>query len=251
MCGGGIDTTVNQSNLNDTKVLAKATQGSKYRDIAVLRKMSDWKGGSVYYVRGTNSASYAGGTLLSNDDPEQWFTGGSLMRYGLSELGYSIFYKKHTANLKNPVNCISRNNNSYNFSGYVPNQTVEQKFKFPAGAPIFTGMETELKAGFSTYRFPKSWNKECRVFVEQQDGIVSCKEMAPVEFKVNRKIEVSGLKDATIRIYPGTDLEYYKAMPSNNHYPQKQIVLDSKKSNDKTGTFYEYKNITGQLVVTW
>jgi hypothetical protein len=33
----------------------------------------------------------------------------------------------------------------YILSGYVPDQTVEQLFRFLLGAPVLTGMETELR----------------------------------------------------------------------------------------------------------
>ncbi|WP_298647259.1 hypothetical protein [uncultured Proteiniphilum sp.] len=250
MSGGGVETVLDKPG-KDTKVLASVVQDNQRRDVVVLREDPAWNGGSVCYVRGTNSATYTGSMLLSNDDPDEWFIGGSLMRYALSELGYAIFFSKDEAALRNPVNCISRQGNGFYFAGYVPNQTVEQQFRFPQGVPVFTGTETRLKNGFSTYRFPKSWNKECRVFVEQDDGIVACREMAPVEFNVSRKIGITGLNNATVRVYPENDGKYYKAMPQNNHYPAEEIILESKKGNDFEGNYYEYKNITGELVITW
>jgi hypothetical protein len=98
---------------------------------------------------------------------------------------------------------------------------------------------------------PKSWNKECRVFVEQEDGIVACREMAPVEFNVKRKIGITGLRNATVRIYPEGGDEYYKAMPQNNHYPAEEIILESKKGSGFDGNYYEYTNVNGELVITW
>jgi hypothetical protein len=250
MSGGGIQSVVGRKK-SDTRVLTSVVQDNQQRDVVVMRQDPAWKGGAVCYVRGTNSATYTGSMLLSNDNPDDWFIGGSLMRYALSELGYSIFFQKANGSLRNPVNTISRHGNGYYFAGYVPNQTVEQLFRFPQGAPIFTGTETQLKEGYSSYRFPKSWNRECRVFVEQHDGIVSCREMAPVEFKVSRKIGISGLNNATVRVYPEGEDQYYKAMPQNNHYPAEEIILESTKGNDFEGTYYEYKNVTGELVITW
>lgn len=251
MSGGGIETNVGNNNLKDTKILASVSQGAETRDIAIYRKSNDWNGGAICYVRGTNSSYFDGGRLLKMDNPNDWFIGGSLLRYSLSELGYSISYKKLDASSKNPINSISRHDNGYFFAGYVPNQTIESQFKFPQGAPIFIGSETELENGYSTYRLPKSWNKECRVFVEQESGVVSCKEMAPVEFKVKRKIGIDGLKNATVRIYPGKDIEFYKAMPHDNHYPAKEIIINSIIKKNQSGTYYEYTNVSGQLVITW
>ncbi|WP_139785139.1 hypothetical protein [Parabacteroides sp. Marseille-P3160] len=250
MSGGGIEVLV--ENLQpDTRILAKVSNHSVHRDVAVLRQSPDWKGGAICYVRGTNSASFKGGHLLSQDDMPRFFIGGSLMRYALGEIGYSIKYSKKELSRKNPINCISKNNNGYWFSGYVPDQTVEQSYKFPQGAPLFMGTETELKNGYSNYHMPKSWHKECRVFVEQKEGVVACHELAPVEYEINRKIGIYGLKGANVRIYPGKDETNYKAMPHNNHSPEKEVILESRKGTDFEGSYYEYKNITGQLVITW
>lgn len=250
MSGGGLETILAKQQ-TDTKILARALQKGENRDLVVVRKADKWNNGAVGYIRGTNSSTYTGGMLLSPDDASEWFIGGSLMRYSLNSFGYSIVYNKPNRDVRNPVNCISKNNNGYYFAGYVPNQTVEQILKLPQGAPIFTGMETRLRNGYATYRFPKSWSKECRVFIEQEEGIVACREMAPVEFKVGRKIGITGLKNATVRVYPAMNGSMYKAMPHNNHYPSKEIILESVKGSQFEGIYYEYKNVDGELVITW
>lgn len=243
--GGGIETIRANKEDTSTHVLIKAQQDGDIRDIVVARDVGY---GKVIYIRGTNSAQYRGGRHLSIDDPEEWFTGGSLMRYGFSHMGYVLHYNKLSPSVRNPVNVISRHDNGFYFAGFVPDQTVEQQFLFPQGAPVFMGMETELKNGHSSYRLPKAWNKECRVFVDQQDGVVVCRELAPVEMYIKRKINIAGLKDATVRFYPSQDETYFKAMTHNNHHPAKPDTLHSVKGN---GNFYEYKNVTGQLVFTW
>jgi hypothetical protein len=248
MSAGGIETVIARPNDPGTKRLVEARQGVNRRDLVVLRSDHSWQSGAVCYVRGTNSAAYRGGRLLRPDDPETWLAGGALMRYGLGKLGYSVKYKKHTASMRNPVNVISRHDNGYIFSGYVPDQTVEQLFRFPSGAPVLTGMETELKDGYASYRLPRGWSRECRIFVEQKDGFLTCREVAPVELHIRRKINIMGLQDATVRVFPGKDETYFKAMTHNNHHPARPDTLVSVRDN---GTFYEYKNVTGQLVFTW
>jgi hypothetical protein len=248
MSGGGIETIITRPGDGGTKSLVQAVQGAARRDIVVLRSDDSWKGGSVCYVRGTNSAAYKGGKLLRPDDPEQWFTGGALMRYGLAKLGYAIKYDKYTASMRNPVNVISRHDNGFIFSGYVPDQTTGQLFRFPLGAPVLTGMETELKEGYASYRLPRGWSRECRIFVEQKTGFLACREVAPVELHIKRKINITGLKDATVRVFPGKDETYFKAMTQSNHHPARPDTLSSVKGN---GTYYEYKNVSGQLVFTW
>lgn len=248
LSAGGIASLADRPDDIATKTPVQARQGTTTRDIVLLRSHDAWQGGIACYVRGTNSASHTGAKLLRPDNPEHRFTGSALMRYALGKLGYSIKYDKQSASQKNPVNVITRHDNGYIFSGYVPDQTVEQLFRFPLGAPILTGMETELRDGHATYRLPRGWSRECRIFVEQRDGLLSCRETAPVEFHIKRKISITGLKDATVRLFPGKDTTRFKAMTHNNHHPARPDTLISIRGS---GTFYEYRHVTGQLVFTW
>jgi len=128
---------------------------------------------------------------------------------------------------------------------------VEQSFRFPQGAPVFTGHETLLEEGRATYRLPRAWNEECRIFVGQDDGIVSCWEIPPVEFGVKRKIGVNGLKNAKLRVYPYGDVTNYSVMPGKDHYPSREGMLESVMRRDDTGWYYEYTGLSGSYVITW
>ena len=97
---------------------------------------------------------------------------------------------------------------------------------------------------------PKSYQEECRVFVKQDEGIVSCYEVAPVEWKVKRRIGINGLKQATVRIYPGTDDTHFEVV-NNVGYPYNKPSLERKKGTDYAGTYYEFENITGELIAIW
>lgn len=252
MSGGGIETQIANSDDPDSEILAQVYQNKKGRDVAIFREKKEWNGGALCYVRGTNSVSYKGGRLLRPDNPAKWFSGSSMMRYCLAKFGYSIYYEKKSSAIKSPVNCISRNDNAYFFSGFVPNLTVEQRFKFPQGAPIFTGVETELKEGFATYRFPKAYQEECRVFIEQEDGIVSCFEVHSGEKGINRRIGLKGLKNATVRIYPPASAlnDSFTAF-LNSGYPYRKGAIECKMEEGDSSVNYIFKNISGQLIVSW
>lgn len=250
LSAGGIETLVG-NNTPDTKVLASAKLKSSTRHIVLHRQAEEWNGGSVVYVRGTNSAWYHGGMLLLPDDGAKYFIGGTLMRYALGNMGYSILNEKVKNGTKSPVNVISRHDNGFWFAGYVPDQTTGQRFKFPQGAPVFTGYTTELKDGYATYRMPLSWSRECRIFVKQQNGVVACHEIAPVEFKIKRRLQITGLENATVRVYPSADETYYKAMPRNNHYMTREERIPGKKGKDFIGDYYEYEQMNGELWLTW
>jgi len=249
--GGGIETVVGKAEAA-TAVLAEASQGGQKRDVVIRRQSPDWNGGMVAYVRGTNSVTYKGGHLLTPDNAEEWFSGPSLMRYALGSMGYSVLYHKNSEGLKDPVNTISRHDNSFFFSGFVPNLTVEQSLKFPQGAPIVIGWETELKKGAATYRFPKSFFEECRVFVEQEDGIVSCYDVPLATKGTKRRIVVDGLKNAKVRFYPPKRSAWQPlSVVLNSSYPFAKGKLEGVEEGKFGGGYLLYENVTGQMVMAW
>lgn len=169
----------------------------------------------------------------------------------LKDFGIFISYEKY-ADEKNPVFMCHRYNNAFMFSVYAPSTTVKTKIRFPYGAPVLDGYDTVLENGCATYHFPKSEHRECRVFVEQNDGIVSCCEVAPVSFQYRRRIQVSGLKNATVRFLPeeyckknvnavlNSDVGYYFR---TDKFESGYVEIDGVK-------FFEAKNVTGSLVLS-
>ncbi|MGA0559237.1 hypothetical protein ACO2Q8_21440 [Larkinella sp. VNQ87] len=250
--GGGVTSQVKNKAEKETKVLAKMTQGSQERDVVWVREKPDWKGGKVAYVRGTNSSKFTGGKLLTPDNPEQLFTGPLLMRYVLKEFGLDYRIDKKNPSVKNPVLTIARSDNGFFFSGYCPNTTITQRFKLAQGAPLLIGYETELANGFSVYAMPKAWHRESRIFVEQPDGIVSCQEIHSGEKGIDRRIQVTGLKNATVRIYPDADVtEKDLHVYVNSGYPWKKGHTTFKTGDPQYGKHYVVENVTGDLVAAW
>ena len=147
---------------------------------------------------------------------------------------------------------IARSSNGFFFSGYCPNTTITHRFKMPQGIPILTGYETELRDGFSVYSMPKAWHRESRIFLEQNDGIVSCQEMTSGVKHMKRCLRLTGLKNATVRIYPDDtvqegDLNVYL----NTRYPWKSGRTAFKLGDKKYGKHYVVENVTGELVTFW
>jgi len=250
--GGGIATQVANTNDKGTKILAKMTQTGNSRDAMWSRTLPEWNGGKIVYLRGTNSSKFNGGKLLHPDDPSKLFTGPLLMRYVLSEFGINCLIEKENPAIKNPVLTVSRSNNAFFFSGYNPNSTITNHFKFPQGAPLLLGLETKLTDGNSVYTLPTSWNRECRMFVEQNDGIVSYKELHSGEKDITKRFQVGGLKNATVRIYAAEDISEDKLnVYVNTGYPWKTGRIAFKKGDEKLGNHYVVENITGTLTVSW
>lgn len=249
---GGLHDIMDYNKADNTvKTLAVARQGDKERVIAVHR-VND-TGGGIVWVRGTCSCSYKKGQyLLQTDSPEKYFIGERLMRYALSVFGYNIAVVKPYADSKSPVIMVSKNNNGYYFSGYHPDTTVGIRVKFPLGAPLLMGAETLIKGGFACYHMPRAWHHECRVFIEQEDGMVSCREHHPVSAFKRRRLSVTGLKNATLRILPEKGQQEIMEVLLNSEYP----YIWGQDYNGRWidtlyGRCFEAKNLTGTALISF
>lgn len=249
---GGMRTTLKNTKDSSTKLLVQAEQSGTKRDIAWSRSKAEWHGGKVVYLRGTNSSSFDGGRLLTPDNPAKWFIGPLLSRYVLHEFGIDCSFVKQDPSIKNPVLTISRSNNAFIFSGYNPSNTVKLRFKMLQGAPLLHGFETKLENGNSTYIMPTAWNRECRIFVVQNEGIVSCKELHSGQVGITKRFQVSGLTNATVRIYPEdhvTEQSFHAYV--NADYPWQTGQIDFKPGDRKFGKHFIVENVSGDLVVAW
>lgn len=253
MSDGGIDTVLNNESDINTKVLAKVQDEQGSRIAAVYRKKAEWNSGAVVWIRGTNSNDYRKGShLLVPHNPEEYYPMETLMRLALQQFDYNIAYIKDNPAVKSPVTMLHRNDNAFYFSGYMPNTTVKMKMKFPLGAPLLMGSETKLNKGYSVYTMPRAWNSECRVFVEQkEDTMLSCKEYPPVSFQMGRRVQVTGLKNATVRVFPQKGFEEKTELLLNSGHPF--MVGDRMEMQSKDtpwGVVIEAVNVTGTLVIS-
>lgn len=175
--------------------------------------------------------------------------GAPAMRAAASKFQYNIRFDCEKGAQKSPTMTVHKSNNATIFSVYNRNTTTDTFIKFPLGAPILDCYETEIVDGFAKYRFPRCEHKECRVFVKQKAGVVSVKEMPPVNNLYRRKISISGLEKATVYVFP----EYKGAekcgfintldIAHNDCTP----VLDDcwELVKDSMGLYYKAENITG------
>ena len=131
----------------------------------------------------------------------------SLIRECLAKYGYTFDFLKKDKSAKPPTLAVSRYDNSHIFSVYNSNTTTDTKLRFPLGAPVLCGMETEIIDGCSIYHFARGEHRECRAFVEQADGVISCREAPPKSTRYRRAIAISGLKNATVRLFSESGCE--------------------------------------------
>ncbi len=128
-------------------------------------------------------------------------------RQALSKLGYHISFTKRDEAAKPPTMCIVRRDNGMFLSSYNANTTTTTHLEFPLGAPILCGGETEIVNGKSTYNFARGEHRECRIFVKQADGVISCREMPPGNAHYRRVIRIQGLSDATVCLFTESGCE--------------------------------------------
>lgn len=171
----------------------------------------------------------------------------SLLREVLSDHGYRISFNKKADDIKPPTLSLFRCDNALYLSVYNSNTTTDTALKFPFGAPVLCGAETEITDGYSSYRFSRGEHRECRAFVEQDSGVISCREAAPVNERFRRSIKISGLKNATVRLFSEKGCECAASV-------QKECdatpIFDTrfKTVHDETyGDYLEGKNVSGEI----
>lgn len=158
---------------------------------------------NVYWVRGSNPHSLVTGKyLLQLNEPDRYFDTGNQLRYVLEQFGLHIEYRRSDPHVQTPAMAVARSNNAFYFSVYTPNTTVETAMRFPLGVPILMGTEVSIENNLGIYHFDRAEHRECRLFVNQNGGTVSMTEYGPVSVIMKRRMEISGLDDATVFVFP-------------------------------------------------
>ncbi len=227
-CAGSIDTVLaERSDATALTMMAPPGKPDQRRVTSLVRQASAWNGGAVAWVRGTVSASYQGGTLLTQDDPAIYARSEVLMRHAMAALGWEVGLHRRqrhvtastivtganmpweltqlelVANQDTPVVGVHRHTGAYWLSGFTRDTTTELKLRFPAGAPILLGAEAWMENGRAGYVMPRAWRRECRVLIDQTaSGKVSCRELACQQMGFDRHLVVRGLQNATVTVLP-------------------------------------------------
>ncbi len=204
------------------------------------------KGGRVIfygYPHETEGLSEIGTVVDMTAAPET-------LRIALESYGYQIRFVTKPSALKPPTMTVSRSDNGFFFSVYNSNTTSDALMKFPLGAPILSGGETELSDGFSNYRFARCEHRECRIFVHQSSGVISCHEKNPNNVRFRRRIELRGLEDATVCFFPESYCRDEAYMCDAKHSPDSTPILDPRLQcvhDPVHGTYFRAENLTGNF----
>lgn len=168
-------------------------------------------------------------------------------REALRSFGYHIDFSKKSATQKPPTLGIARHENGLFFSVYNANTTTDAHLKLPLGAPVLCGCETELVNGNATYRFSRGEHRECRVLVEQENGVISCREEPPVNVRYRRVIRLEGLNDATVRLFPETGCECIVALKKLTDYTPEPDARFHVVNDESYGTYLEGEHVSGRI----
>ena len=212
---------------------------------AVLQQLNNFAArGIPVFFYGTEeklaSLPHTAPRLNVHEDPALW-------KGLLATAGQEISHRFKQEGSKPPAMAISRRDNGLFFSVYNPNTTTDTCLKFPLGAPILCGGEAELLCGAAVYRFARGEHRECRVFAEQQSGVISCRETAPVNARFRRALRITGLEDATLRLFPEEGCEAVVSIAKNTDRtpefdPRFTLVTDP-----AHGTYLQGEHINGSL----
>ena len=180
-------------------------------------------------------------TVCVEDNP-------SAMLEKLEKFDYQIRFNTRKNVIKLPVWNMARSNNGNFFSVYNPDTTTNILMKFPLGAPVLQGEETEIVDGFAKFRFSRCEHKECRIFVKQTSGVISASEETPVSFKYRRRIRVTGFKNATVYYFPEEYCKEYIAV-TKTHPDYTPQLLDGWTPiyDDVFGAGFKGENVSGTI----
>ncbi len=249
---GGCEAVLADSQDRQTTVHATVSQNGQNRILALSRQLPAWQGGRLLWLRGANGGAFRGGHLLEPHDPRVSYPIARLMRQLLGTLGLEIQLAKEQPQSKDPVIMLHRHDQALFFSTYSPDTTVDIRLRFPLGAPLLMGYETAVEDDWTNYRLPRATRLECRVFVRQATRTtLSCRETAPVSFQMGRRINVTGLQDATVYYLPAAGKLDRTEILFNATYPY-MTGAPGLVDREETifGTALVVRRVTGSLMIS-
>jgi hypothetical protein len=235
-----------------TRLCAVVNQGEEERAFALTRSLPEWHGGKVGWVRG--SLPFLGDdiTHLPIRQAEEWADSAIFLRYLQQDFGYTILQTKRATDSPSALFFVTRHQNGFLINGCKQDTSVQLRLLFPEGSPILIGESTMVGGDEKTalYALGRTFHEECRVFVKQEErSRVSCREHAasPTQKKqAEREIAVSGLKQATVTIYPPL-----AALEANRVEVKHNGITYLDLTGTRDGNRIRISKITGTIEISW
>jgi hypothetical protein len=178
---------------------------------------------------------------------------GELARLALRYFGWDLEGRIASGDPKEPYLTVHRHANALVFSGYHRNEKSAQLICSPLGAPLLMGRHNPVVSGSTVIDGEIAWQHETRAFlIEGEDGTYRCREMIPAMHGVHRRILVSGMRDARLRILP--DPRYLDSLrllvdPKFPYFLDRE--LDASTHRFGGHLVVETPPLNGELLIEW
>lgn len=235
-----------------TTVLATVGAGEAVRAYATRRGAWAWVRGSSTFDRAPmDDHGFRHSRPL---DPREFEDAGAVLGRVLGLLGVSCRFTRRSAASRPAVQGVHRSRGATWVSGYLADTTTRPRYRFPLGAPVFTGSEGVYANGHTEYSFGKSVHAEARIFVEQaEDTVVVCREMAPYPYSMARTLKAGGFRDARVRV--SLPREATTVTLVRDDQASLNLVGDVVRSRDVTAEVVDgvlvLEHVDGSIIVSW
>ena len=248
LCDGPLTETADNNN---TSILASVSD--KEGNERLLAASTKSGKGTIVWVRTENSCPETDiGRNLWHFPRDQYFHAEHLVRLSLKEFGMEINFKRDNVLKLTPSMTISRKKNIFYFSGFTPNTNMEESFKLPYGAPVFTGSDTKIVDGKTYYTLPRSWQYECQLFVKQEkDTELISKIHFAGHPSIKKRVFINGLKNAELIFFPEKGFEDKTSIDGFTYHDSPAKKLKPEKISSSSGIYLKIKNVTGKVLFSW
>ena len=234
------------------EILAEYVQKGERRPAALYRTVG--KGG-ILWIRGTNSFEIQPGhynpTAFAQD---RYFYCEKLFRYLLGRVGYEIEFHKVDPLLPDDCMTLRWHANGLYLVAYSKNTTGDRSFRFPDGAPVFSRCDTVLRNNHAVYHCERAVNQEGRIFVTGDDSVITCRDVPQCFPGIQRRIEVDGLKNATVvyrpDVFEGMTFNFSSGKELTNSSLWSKSEYQAELVHDAIGPKFILRNVTGMLVIS-
>ena len=229
----------------------------RFRTAAARVARPEWNGGSVVWVRGSNSFSMEKHCHFSTAFDRNVFARSEAMLVrALARFGCSIEFDRADATTPEPRLTLRFHANALYLSGFGTDTTVAEHLRFSDGAPVFTGTDTLIRNGSAVYPAERAVNRECRFFVAMAEGRIRCREEISLMPGVKRRISLDGLRGARVVFRPEPEHVESVRFSRGGYNSVKRTLLEpstaeARLETDGFGPKYIVENITGDLMVSW
>ncbi len=170
-----------------------------------------------------------------------------LLRAVLAEMGLVVGVEDIKATLPPPILFVSRHNNAELYTTYSKNTTSRLTLNTPLGAPLPIGTEAILTEHGATFSLAKFDQRQCRIYLKQKEGIVTCERRTAEHPYMDQRIELTGLDHATVTFTPPIGARF--ELVRNGQWIVQKTNVDYRMSDD--GRQVVVEDVTGTMMICW